>query len=246
MNNGKAMEFYAEVLRALKRTRIPFMVGGTYAVNTYLGSTRETKDLDVFCKPGDYAKLLAALKERGFQVQVEDERWIAKVVRGKYFLDVVFNAGNAITPVTQEWVRRARDATILGVKVKMLPPTELILSKVYVQDRYKYDGADVAHLILRRSKEINWKRLLAYFDQYWEVLLVQILNFRFIYPTERRRAPAWLLDELLARVEAQKKLPSPQMKVCRGRLFSRADYTIDVVQWGFADLIGTQDEYKKR
>jgi hypothetical protein len=50
--------------------------------------------------------------------------------------------------------------------------------------------------------------------------------------------PAWLLDELLARLKDLDDLPTPQMKVCRGRLFSREDYRVDVTEWGFADLVG--------
>ena len=28
------------------------------------------------------------------------------------------------------------------------------------------------------------------------------------------------------------------MKVCRGRLFSRSDYAVDIIEWGFADILG--------
>jgi hypothetical protein len=114
----------------------------------------------------------------------------------------------------------------------------LIWAKAFVQDRNKYDGADVAHLILRQHEQVDWKRLLGLFEQYWEVLLMHILNFRFIYPTQRECVPRWLLDELLDRVEAHANLPVPQVKVCRGRLYSRTDYAIDVHQWGFADVVG--------
>ena len=244
MTTNKAEEFYAEVLKILKRTRIPFLVGGTFAVNAYIGSDRPTKDLDIFCKASDYPRILAVMKGKGYKTGVEDERWIAKILKGKHYLDVVFNAGNAVTPITDEWFRLSRPARILGLNVKLLPPTELIVSKVFVQDRYKYDGCDIAHIVLVMHRSINWKRLLRYLDQYWEVLLIHLLNFRFMYPAERRRVPLWLFKELLTRLERQIDLPVSYTRVCRGRLFSRSDYAIDITQWGFADVVGGQNEHK--
>ncbi len=67
---------------------------------------------------------------------------------------------------------------------------------------------------------------------------MHLLNFRWIYPSERDAVPAWLLDELLDRLANQRQLPPPQLKICRGRMFSRSDYEIDVRDWGFADVDG--------
>ncbi|MEW5726684.1 MAG: nucleotidyltransferase [Pseudomonadota bacterium] len=234
----EAEDFYAEALRELKLSGIPFLLGGTYAVCAYTGMTRPTKDMDVFCRAGDYPRVLAHFSRRGFETEVEDERWIAKVTRGPLFFDLIFNSTIAINPVTETWFKEAHTGTVCGIDVKLIPPTELIWAKAFVQDRNKYDGADVAHLILRQHRQVDWRRLLGHFEQYWEVLLIHVLNFRFIYPTERECIPRWLLDELMDRVEAHANLPVPQVQVCRGRLFSRADYAVDVAQWGFADVVG--------
>jgi hypothetical protein len=230
--------FYGAALRLLKRTRVPFMVGGTCAVNAYVGLERETKDLDVFCRPSDYPRLLKAFADRGYQTQVEDERWIAKIRQGKHYCDVVFGSANMVAPVTDEWFGEAHPARVLGVAVRILPPTELIWSKSFIEDRYKFDGNDVAHLLLVMHRKIDWKRLLRYFDQHWEVLLIHLLRFRYIYPSERERLPRWVLDRLLQRLKDQRTLPPSRKKSCRGRIFSRDDFQIDIEQWGFADLVG--------
>ena len=109
---------------------------------------------------------------------------------------------------------------------------------MFIQDRYRYDGADVAHVIFRAHERIDWKRLLAYLEPYWEVLFAHLLNFRFIYPTERDMVPLWLMEELTARLNAQVSLPAARVKVCRGRLFSPRDYVTDITEWGFADVVG--------
>jgi hypothetical protein len=239
---ARAEAFYAEALAHANRSKIPYLVGGTFAVNAYVELRRPTKDLDIFCKASDFPKILAYFQEQGFKTEIEDERWLAKVGRGRYFMDVIFNSTISMTPITDSWFAESHTSTIYGHKVQLLPPTELLWSKVFVQDRVKYEGADVAHIILTQSEKIEWRRLLQYMEQYWEVLLIHILNFRFIYPTEREKIPRWLFDELLERLERQAQLPAPNMKVCRGRLFSRQEYLKDITDWGFADIIGKAGE----
>jgi hypothetical protein len=127
---------------------------------------------------------------------------------------------------------------VYGHTVTITPPTALILSKVFIQDRYRYDGADVNHIILKQAANIDWKSLLDQMDLYWEVLMAHLLNFRFAYPTERENVPAWLMTELSERLRAQVDLPAPRVKVCRGRLFSARDYVSDIAEWGFGDVVG--------
>jgi hypothetical protein len=236
-----ADKFYADSLRILKDSQIPFLVAGTFAVNCYTGINRATKDLDIFCKAGDFPRILLHFKEHGFETSIEDERWLAKVRVGDCFFDVIFSSPSAVITVSDYWFKESHPAEIYGVNVQLTPPTEMIWSKALLQNRHRYDGADIAHMILRQSDRIDWKRLLTHMEQYWEVLLIHLLNFRFIYPSERDRIPRWLVDELLLRAKEQADLPVPKTKVCRGRLFSPDDYRVDVAEWGFADVVGPAD-----
>lgn len=233
-----ADEFYAEALRQLARSQIPFLLGGTFGVSMLTGLTRATKDLDVFCRPGDYPRILEHFAAQGYDTAVEDERWIGKVSQGDAVFDVIFNSTCAVNPVTDSWFQEQWPAEVFGHRVLITPPTEMIWSKVFVQDRGRYDGADIAHVLLKRHDAVDWRRLLAYMDQYWEVLLIHLLNFRFVYPSERDAVPAWLMDELAGRLARRSALPAPRTPVCRGRMFSRSDYRIDVTEWGFADVVG--------
>ena len=230
--------FYAEALRILCASELPFLIAGTYALNAYTGVRRPTKDIDVFCKPGDYPRILHLFQERGYEPEIEDERWLAKVRKGEDFFDVIYNSTAGVTPVNDAWFTERREAEIFGHTVRILPPTEFVWSKAFVQNRERYDGADIVHVILKEHENIDWKRLLTYMEQFWEVLLVHILNFRFVYPTERHRIPQWVMDELMERLRLQEGLPVPQTPICRGRMFSRTDYLIDVREWGFADIAG--------
>lgn len=236
--SAPAEQFYADVLQVVTQSGVPFLVGGTYALNSHTQVVRQTKDLDIFCRAVDYPRILEAGSAAGFDVEILDERWIAKLKRQEHFVDVIFGSINVIAPVNDQWFSASHTGTVLGVQVRVLPPTELVWSKSFLQDRHRYDGSDVAHLLLIKGQEIDWQRLLGYFNQYWEVLLIHLLNFRFIYPSERDRIPRWLLDELLERLRRQLDLPKPTHKTCRGHLFSPNDYLIDIREWGYGDIVG--------
>ena len=238
-----AEDFYTECIRLLAGSDIPFLLSGTYALACYTGISRPTKDVDIFAKAGDSLRILSFFQDRGYEVQVVDERWLARVVRGELFMDVIFSMPTASISVDDDWFERAPRAQLFDTNVRLVPPTEFVWSKIFVQDRYRYDGADVAHMILKCHEKIDWHELLKHMELYWEVLLMALLNFRFIYPSERDHVPRWLIDELLERLNAQLQMPTPERKVCRGRIFSPRDYLVDVTEWGFSEAFGNLEEH---
>ncbi len=142
---------------------------------------RATKDLDIFCKAGDYPRILSHFRQLGYSISIEDERWLAKVHCGELFFDVIFASSNGSMPVGDEWFENAPEIELFGIPVRVLGATEVVWSKRFIQDRCRYDGADIAHTILKRHDEIDWRRLLGYMEMHWEVLLMHVLNFRWIY-----------------------------------------------------------------
>lgn len=239
----EAERFYGEALAELSRLGLPFLLAGTYAVSAYTGISRPTKDLDVFCKAGDYPRILTHFQDLGFRIEVEDERWLAKVHKGELFFDVIFASSNGTMPVNDQWFDHAREIELFGSTVRIVGPTELVWSKAFIQMRHRFDGADVVHVILKQAEAIDWRRLLNTMELHWEVLLVHLLTFRWVYPTDRDRVPGWLMDELLDRLRHQLALPPPEMKVCRGRMLSRIDYAVAVESWGYAD-VGGEGEWR--
>ena len=47
----------------------------------------------------------------------------------------------ATTHVTDEWFVGAPEAELFGTKVQLVPPTQFIWSKIFVQDHHRYDMA---------------------------------------------------------------------------------------------------------
>ena len=72
------------------------------------------------------------------------------------------------------------------------------------------------------------------FDRYWEVLLSQLMLFRFAYPSDRALIPDWVMSELLGRTLDSMR-EGGGSRICRGNLLSRVNYAIDIREWGYAD-----------
>lgn len=229
------IKFYKDVISEMNKIQLPYLLGGTYAVMEYTGIKRETKDLDFFCKTGDAPKILNHMKERGFKTQIEDERFVAKIIHNKYYVDLILGSFNSFAFVDDTWMKHAREVIFLGQKIKAISPEDLLWSKVYVKSRDAYHGADINHILLKQGKTLNWKHLLLRMDQHWEILLAMLLNFRFVYPSERGLVPQWLLEELSSRLKNQLTSPIPQKKISRGKFFSDNEYEVDFKEWGFED-----------
>src|SRR5688572_21018366 len=115
------VDFYASALHRLKAARVPFMVGGAYALHRFTGVARKTKDLDVFVKPGDLDRALSVLATTGIRTEVTASHWLGKAICGELFVDVIFNSGNGVAAVDDEWLAHAVDGRVLGVDVKLTP-----------------------------------------------------------------------------------------------------------------------------
>src|SRR5262249_16056557 len=113
------------------------------------------KDLDIFCKPSDYTSILQHFKRLGYAVEIEDERWIAKVFRGEHFFDLIFASWHGAMPVSDRWFDHAPRVEIFGMPVRVIAPPELFWPKAFVQLRHRYDGADIVHLILKQHGSIG-------------------------------------------------------------------------------------------
>jgi hypothetical protein len=230
-----ASEFYRKVLRALIDARIEFLVGGAFAFVRYTGIDRDTKDIDVFVRRRDWAKVVERLALEEIDTELSFPHWLGKAYGGRtreFFVDIIFSGGNGIAEVDDEWFAHASVGDALGFPVSLMPVEEMIWSKAFLMERERFDGADVIHLIRASQKELNWPRLLQRFGEHWRVLLAHLILFTYIYPTDA--APQQVIDELLSRLQREPRA-EPDLRICRGTLLSRAQYLVDVERWNYAD-----------
>lgn len=228
-----AADFYIDALQKLLDTGIPFLVGGAFAFSHYSHVPRETKDIDIFVKPDDCPRVLAAFEALGYDASMPFPHWLGKIHRNEHFMDVIFSSGNGVARVDDLWFDHAPRVNVLGLIVRISPVEEMLWSKAFILERERYDGADVAHLLRETGPSLDWPRVLMRFGDHWRVLLSHLILFGFIYPDKRQNVPAWVMDELMRRLSVSR--PNLQNDVCYGTLLSREQYLHDLDRWKYHD-----------
>jgi hypothetical protein len=110
----------------------------------------------------------------------------------------------------------------------------MIWSKGLIMERERFDGADVAHVIRAVGDKLDWDRLLERFGPFWRALYAHIVLFQFVYPPDREKVPARVVEELTNRM-LQENAAGNTGKVCYGTVISRQQYLKDVGDWGYDD-----------
>jgi hypothetical protein len=227
--------FYRQGLSALTNARVPFLVGGAYALERHTGIVRHTKDFDIFVRPKHVNRALRALQGAGFQTDVPFPHWIGKAFYGEYFIDVIFNSGNGLCAVDDEWFEHALDNVVLELPVKICPVEETIWQKAFIMERDRCDSADVAHLLRFCASRLDWDRLVRRFGEHWRVLYTHLILFGFIYPTEHKLIPRRVMENLARRLRSDVRAEAPAERICNGTFLSATQYVRDVDFEGFRD-----------
>jgi hypothetical protein len=229
-------EAHRQALKALQDAGLEPMVGGAYALRTHTGIWRDTKDLDLFLRKDRIGAALDILDRAGYRTEYTDPLWIGKAFQGPYFIDLIFSSGNGIATVDEHWRRRAASAEVLGLGALVVPAEEMIWSKSFIQERERFDGADIHHLLRCKGARLDWEHLLSRFgDRHWEVLLVHLITFRFAFPSDKDEVPSWVMRGLLERMQRREDEPKGKERVCRGTLLSRQQYLHETNVLGYRD-----------
>ena len=188
--------FYREVLSALTVAEVPFLVGGAYAFCRHAAIDRKTKDLDLMIKEETWPAVARALRARGINTRLTFPHWLGKALSPAGQVDIIFNGGSGLTRVDDDWFRYGVPATVLGHRVRLCPPEELMWSKAFIMERERFDGADVLHLMRAHAERLDWARLCRRFTGHEAVLLAHLTLFAYVYPSEAARLPTWVVPAL--------------------------------------------------
>jgi hypothetical protein len=117
----------------------------------------------------------------------------------------------------------------------------MIWSKGLIMERERFDGADVAHVIRAVGDRLDWQRLIERYGKHWRALYAHIVLFGFIYPSDRDKVPAWVVEELTQRMLGETRAGNAEEKICYGTIVSRQQYLKDIGEWGYQDARRTGD-----
>ncbi len=233
ISDQTAASFYADAMKRLDEADVPYLIGGAFAFAKYTRIERGTKDLDLFMRPDDCARALDVFGALGYRTEMPFPHWLGKVYFGDHFIDVIFSSGNGVARVDDLWFVHAIESELFGIPVRLCPVEEMMWSKSFVQERERFDGADVMHLIRERGSSLDWDRLMTRFDDNWRVLLAHVVTFGYVYPAQRQQVPDWVVAELTRRLATESA--DAKSRICRGTLLSREQYLVDIEQFGYRD-----------
>lgn len=226
---------FQEVLTLLEENRVPYAVAGAFALRAHTGICRDTKDLDLFLTSRNAVTALELLQNAGYECEVCDLVWLFKAHRNQFFVDLITGMSNAAIAVQDSWIGRAQPAIIHQVKTRVLAAEELLLSKLFVTRRERFDGADIAHIIYGTGGKLDWPRIVSMVGEHWEILLWSLVFFRYAYPAQTDFVPSQVWQDLIGRFQTAVVNPNPQAKF-RGSLIDDKMFAIDVKEWGLDDL----------
>ena len=229
MTHGQ--DFFKAVLESLTNAKVPFLIGGSYAYCRHVGIERDIKDLDLMIMEWEWPSVARALTASGITNELTFPHWLGKALHDGLQVDIIFNGGNGVTAVDRDWFRFAIPDTVLGHEVRLAPVEELLWSKAFVMERERFDGSDVLHLLRGFADRLDWGRLCRRFAGHEGVLRAHLMLFAYVYPGEADRVPDWV-DRTLS--DAMLADPAPSA-LCRGTQISRAQYLVDVEDWGYID-----------
>lgn len=234
---------FREVLQSFEAAGHQYAVAGAFALQKHTGIFRLTKDLDIFLSPDAARAALESLKHAGFRCEVCDPIWLAKVHRDGYFVDLITGMSNGVITVDQSWIDRAHPASVLGVHTRVLGAEELLASKLFVTRRERFDGADISHVIYATHGKLEWARILELAGEHWELVLWNLILFRYVYPAHSKLVPQSVWRDLLTRLSELVLNSREGSGEFRGSLVDDAMFAIDVEEWGLENLL---PEYQQR
>lgn len=233
--DDETRQFYRDAMAIMEAGGLEFLVGGAYAFARYTGIERHTKDFDVFIRREDFARAEKLFKDAGYKTELTFSHWIGKAFKGEDFVDLIFSAGNGVAVVDERWFEHAVPGRVFDMDVRLIPAEEMIWSKGLIMERERYDGGDVAHLLNAVGPKLDWRRLIERYGIHWRPLYAHLILFGFVYPSDRSKIPAWVMEEFAQRLAKETAAGDASENICFGTIISRQQYLADINQRNYKD-----------
>lgn len=179
---------------------IPFALGGGFAFSYYSRRWRDTKDLDLYVLPDDRERMIETLTGAGFHDCYDrkpyDRAWIYRGCRDGVIVDVIWAMANGRAETDVEWLRRAQCVEVKGLRLRVLPPEELIWAKLYVLQRDRCDWPDLLNILFTQGPNLDWAHLLERVGEDARVLGGLLSLLAWMCPGTAGRLPEWLWDRV--------------------------------------------------
>jgi hypothetical protein len=200
-------DVYSRVMGEARRRGIRFAIGGGFAVSTYTGRWRNTKDLDLYVHPEQRQAMITLVSEAGLTDYFEqlgyDRNWIYRAHVDDTIVDVMWAMANYRAQVDDSWFTHARTIWLRGEPVQLLALEDMIWDKMYVLQRDRCDWPDVLNLLYAGCAETDWDYLFERVGPDLPLLSGVMALFAWLCPAPAQALPRWIWSRL-------RLLPPPQ------------------------------------
>jgi predicted nucleotidyltransferase len=148
---------FGEAIEALRKADVPHVLVGGLA-SAALGRPRCSADVDLLIRPADALRALQALQAAGFETEVTNPHWLLKATRQGVLVDLLLK-GHKDVFLDDEMLARARLHEVMGQRVCVVPPEDLVVMKALAHDeetpRHWHDA-----LALLAAGSLDWDYLV--------------------------------------------------------------------------------------
>jgi hypothetical protein len=193
---------YEQAISVTNDQKIPFLIGGAFALASYTAKWRNTKDLDFFVLPKDKDRTIKGLTDIGFvdyyPTLAYDRSWIYRATKDDTIVDIIWTLPNHRTEVDEMWFTNSVPVKIKGAPLRVLPPEELIWIKLYVLQKDRCDWPDVMNVLHSTYSKLKWKHLLARLEDDLPLLIGMLNVFTWLDPDRLKELPPELRERMAA------------------------------------------------
>src|SRR5581483_4753295 len=187
---------YEQVVSETRARGIPIAFGGAFAAAVYKGQWRDTKDMDLYVLPEDREEMIEVLTVCGmrdyFDLLPYDRRWIYRGYSDGIIVDIIWGMANQRATVDGRSLETGPRVEFGGEMVNVLPPEEMIWSKLYVMQRERCDWPDILNLIHAVGPVMDWQHLLQRVGEDAPLLRGVLSVFQWVAPERKADLPKWI------------------------------------------------------
>ena len=138
---------------ALKKDGVPFALCGGYAA-WVRGAPEPDHDADFLVPEAEAERAVKALRDAGLAVVDPPEDWLAKVVGGRSFVDVIWRTCGH--PVERDLIARAEERSVLSVEMPVLVGTDIVVTKLMALDEHYCDFSRMLPVARALREQVDW------------------------------------------------------------------------------------------
>jgi hypothetical protein len=200
---GSDWEIYRKLIGLAAERGVRFALSGGFATSFYTARWRNTKDMDLCVLPRDRGAMIQVARDAGFHDLHEekpyDRGWIYRATQQAVIVDIIWQLANYRGEVDDAWITLGPEVEIHGQPLRLVPPEEMIWSKIHVVQRERCDFPDVVNILYACGAQLEWKGLLERMHGEERLLAAVMSLFAWLAPGRARGIPPWVWDELALR-----------------------------------------------